>query len=317
MINFIRFRESQTEIIDEHFNKAERTKLRIEQLYDDKQAKEQQLADLERNRAATQKLMAEKEKRHNELKNRLRELSKGQEAVAEKLERAKGEQDRLKKLLQQKAENKENVQREVIKLKPYTQQSPTALEDSLRDLSDRLTGDKTQIDVLDRRARALQTSTDSFAVVATDVTSCTRLLTDVQSDLSREEEELAKASRHRDALADRSNNVRDVERQERLLQKQLGNINARNDKLKSKGDEEAERARTRMEELRDTHSKLTEERGEKGRDMERRRVRIEQTEKKMAELKDNIENEVHAAHDEYLKMESHIKLYVTEMEQSI
>jgi kinetochore protein Nuf2 len=37
----------------------------------------------------------------------------------------------------------------------------------------------------------------------------------------------------------------------------------------------------------------------------------------MAELKDNIENEVHMAHDEYLKMESHIKLYITEMEQSI
>jgi kinetochore protein Nuf2 len=143
------------------------------------------------------------------------------------------------------------------------------------------------------------------------------LLTDVQADLAKEEEELAKASRHRDALADRSNNVRDVERQERLLQKQLGNVNARTGKLKNKGDEEAERARKRMEELRETHSKLAEERGEKGREMERRRVRIEQTEKKMAELKDNIENEVHAAHDEYLKMESHIKLYITEMEQSI
>jgi kinetochore protein Nuf2 len=317
MINFIRFRESQTEIIDEHFNKAERTKLRIEQLYDDKQAKEQHLADLERNRAATQKLMAEKEKRNEELKNRLRELKRGQELVAEKVERAKAEHDRLKKLLQQKAEHKEDVQHEVMKLKPYTQQSPTALEDSLRDLSDRLTGDKTQIDMLDRRARALQTSTDSFAVVATDVTSCTRLLTDVQADLSREEEELAKASRHRDALADRSNNVRDVERQERLLQKQLGNINARTDKLKHKSDEEAERARRRMEELKDTSDKLTEERGEKTRDIERRRVRVEQTEKKMAELKDNIENEVHAARDEYAKMESHIKLYITEMEQSI
>ncbi|KAF2031546.1 hypothetical protein EK21DRAFT_99700 [Setomelanomma holmii] len=317
MINFIRFRESQTEVIDEHFNKAERTKLRIEQLYDDKQAKEQQLADLERNRAATQRLMQEKEKRNNELKNRLLELKRGQEAVAEKLERARAEQSRLKELLQQKVENKENVQREVLKLKPYTQQSPTALEDSLRDLNDRLTNDKTHIDTLDRRARALQTSTDSFGVVATDVTSCTRLLTDVQADLAKEEEELAKAARHRDALADRSNNVRDVERQERLLQKQLGNVNARTDKLKTKADEEAERARKRMEELRETHAKLTEERGEKGREMERRRVRIEQTEKKMAELKDNIENEVHAAHDEYLKMESHIKLYITEMEQSI
>ena len=35
----------------------------------------------------------------------------------------------------------------------------------------------------------------------------------------------------------------------------------------------------------------------------------------MADLKENIENEVHSAHDEYLKMESHIKLYITEMEQ--
>jgi kinetochore protein Nuf2 len=37
----------------------------------------------------------------------------------------------------------------------------------------------------------------------------------------------------------------------------------------------------------------------------------------MADLKDNIEQEVHSAHEEYLKLESHIKLYITEMEQSI
>lgn len=37
----------------------------------------------------------------------------------------------------------------------------------------------------------------------------------------------------------------------------------------------------------------------------------------MADLKENIENEIHCAQDEYLKMDSHIKLYITEMEQSI
>lgn len=37
----------------------------------------------------------------------------------------------------------------------------------------------------------------------------------------------------------------------------------------------------------------------------------------MLDLKENIENEVHAAHDEYRKMESHIKLYITEMEHAI
>lgn len=38
---------------------------------------------------------------------------------------------------------------------------------------------------------------------------------------------------------------------------------------------------------------------------------------KMADLKENIENEVQGAHDQYLKLESHIKLYITEMEKSL
>ena len=37
----------------------------------------------------------------------------------------------------------------------------------------------------------------------------------------------------------------------------------------------------------------------------------------MADMKENIENEIHSAHTEYSKLESHIKLYITEMEQSI
>jgi len=37
----------------------------------------------------------------------------------------------------------------------------------------------------------------------------------------------------------------------------------------------------------------------------------------MADLKESIENEIHSAHDEFLKLDSHIKLYITEMEQSL
>ena len=41
------------------------------------------------------------------------------------------------------------------------------------------------------------------------------------------------------------------------------------------------------------------------------------TVRQMADLKENIEHEVHTSQEEYLKLESHIKLYLTEMEQSI
>jgi kinetochore protein Nuf2 len=43
LINFVRFRESQTAVIDEHFNKAEGTKARIETLYAENQEMEQRL----------------------------------------------------------------------------------------------------------------------------------------------------------------------------------------------------------------------------------------------------------------------------------
>lgn len=37
----------------------------------------------------------------------------------------------------------------------------------------------------------------------------------------------------------------------------------------------------------------------------------------MVDLKEKIESEIQAAHDQYLKLESHIKLYITEVEKSL
>lgn len=317
VINFIRFRESQTSVIDEHFNKSERTKLRIEQLFRDNQAREAQLGDLERGRKQAEQAVRDKERRNNELKQRLLELKKGQERVAEKLAQVKEEQLRLKDLLEERTAVALAVRQDAAKLRPYTTQSPQALEQSLRDLNGALAADRAHTDALDRRARALQASADAFAAASADVSGCARLAQDAAAELAKEEDELAKAARHRDALSDRSASVRDVERQERLLQKQLANVGARTSKLRTAADDRADAARARVDELKAVHRRLAEERAERNRDTERRRVRVEQTEKKMADLRENIEAEVRAARDEYLKMEAHIKLYTTEMEQSI
>ncbi|TKA49822.1 hypothetical protein B0A49_12829, partial [Cryomyces minteri] len=297
IINFIRFRESQTAVIDAHFNAAERTKLRIDELYRANQAAEATLQQLERARKSVDASVREKEARNAELKQRLLDLKRGQERVAERLERTREEQARLRATLEDRTAAALAAKQDAAKLRPYTQQSPAALEAALSDLGARLAADRATVESFDRRARALQTSADTFAAVAADVTSCTRLLTDLSADLAKCEAEASEAARHRDALTDRTNSVRDIERQERLLTKQLGNVNARTEKLRRGADDKAEAARDRMDALKEVHRTLAEERGERGREMERRRVRIKQTEKKMADLKENIENEVHSAHD--------------------
>ncbi|KAL2164966.1 hypothetical protein VTH06DRAFT_262 [Thermothelomyces fergusii] len=317
VINFVRFRSNHASVIDEHYNRAESTKARIEELYAENQNLEAQLDEMRANRRQMEAVVAEKTRRNEELKKKLLELQRTQGKVAARLEEAKTKKGELAAELEDKTAAKLALKQESAKLRPYTLQSPSALQASLTELSNTLSNEKAHIDSLDRRARALQTSSDSFAVVSSDVASCIKLLEEIAVELAKEEEDNAKNAKQRDALTERGASVREVERTEALLQRQLAKWTERTETLRAQSQEKAQRAKEKMEELRAVHKTLTEERSEKGKDIERRRVRIEQIEKKMLDLKENIENEVHAAHDEYLKLEAHIKLYITEMEQAI
>lgn len=281
IINFVRFRESQTSVIDEHFNKAETTKMRIETLYMENQEMEARLEEMRQNRKAMEVHIAEKVKRNEELKKRLLELRQSQERVTRRFENVKAKKAEITATLEDKTAATIHLRQESAKLRPYVLQSPAALQASLAELSNTLNTDKSQIDALDKRARGLQTSTDTFSVVASDVASCIKLLEEIAVELSKEEEENIRIAKQRDALGERGNNVREVERTEGLLQRQLSKWNERTEKLRETSREKAQAAKLRMEELRAIHRELTEERAEKGREMERRRVRIEQTEKKV------------------------------------
>jgi kinetochore protein Nuf2 len=280
-INFVRFRESQTATIDENFNKTEATKTRIENLYVENQDMEQRLEEMKRNNKALKNAADEKVARNNELKARLIELKKGQERVAEQLERAKSDKSRSQNLLEEKTERLSRSRQESEKLRPYVLQSPVALQAALTELSDNLQRDKGQIDMLERRARALQTSSDSFTVVHNDIQSCVKVLEEISIELQKEEEEDFQASKNREKLAERTNNVREVEQNEKVLLRQLSRWEERTEELRRKHKDREDTAKARMVELSAVQRQLREERADKGRDMDRRRMRIEQTEKKV------------------------------------
>jgi len=284
-INFVRFRESQTTTIDENFNKAETTKARIETLYVENQDMEERLEDMKRNRKAMEAAVKEKVKRNDELKARLLDLRRGQERVAEQLERSKAEKTRSQAIMEEKTEKLIRSRQESEKLKPYVLQSPDALKGALDELSDNLARDRNQIDMLERRSRALQTSGDSFTVVHNDVQVCVKVLEEVAVELEKENEEDVRAAKNRDTLAERGNNVREVEQNEKLLRRQLQKWEERTEELRRKHKDRDETNKAKMEELRNVQKQVREERSDKGREMERRRVRIEQTEKKVSFLR--------------------------------
>jgi kinetochore protein Nuf2 len=284
VINFVRFRESQTSVIDEHCNRAESTKARIEQLYAENQNMEARLDEMHANRRQMEVLVGEKTRRNEDLKKRLLELRRTQEKVAARLEEAKTKKGELAAELEEKTATKLALKQESAKLRPYTRESPSGLQSSLSELKSTLGGEKSHVDSLERRTRALQTSSDTFAVVCSDVAACIKTLEDIAVELAKEEEENTKKAKQRDALTERGANVREVERTEALLQRQLAKWIERTETLKAQSREKAQRAKESMEELRLVHKTLTEERAEKVKDIERRRVRIEQVEKKVCRL---------------------------------
>ena len=290
IINFVRFRESQTATIDEHFNKAETTKSRIETLYLENQDMEARLEEMRQERKAREGHVKEKTKKNEELKTKLIGLRDIQEKVMAQLESVRSEKGRLTTVLEDRTERKIGFQQESQKLRPYVVQSSAALQQNLTELSENLAKDRAQIDVHERRTRALQTSSDTFGVVSNDVAACTKVLEEISNEIDKEEQEGLAATRRRDALSERGNNVREVERKETQLQRQLSRWLERTEALRKGSGEKNESAKTRMEELRAVHRRLTEERGDKGREMERRRVRIEQTEKKVCHKRHCFEN---------------------------
>lgn len=282
VINFARFRESQKIVIDEQSEKAEAIKTRVETLYDENQDLEGRLEEMKRNRKSMETLVRDKTARNEELKRRLLELRRNQERVASRLEDSKQKKGDLTAVLEQKTQEKMTLKQESNKLRPYMRQSPSALQDNLTELREILNNDKAHIDALDRRARALQTSADSFTVVSTDVASSIKILDEISTQRALEEDEMARNTRQRDALSERGNNAREVERTEGLLRRQLGKWAERTEKLRDQHNQKAHEAKEKMHELRAVHRTLTEEHTEKGKEMEVKRVRIEQIEKKVS-----------------------------------
>ena len=98
----MRFRESQADIIDEHFNALETTKTRIETLYVENQNMEVRLEEMKRTRKAMESVIAEKVRRNGELKKRLLQLRQSQEKVTERLGKAKVRKGELAAVLKDK-----------------------------------------------------------------------------------------------------------------------------------------------------------------------------------------------------------------------
>ena len=281
IINFVRFRESQSAVIDAHFQKLEASKSRIEELHASNAAASAKLESLRQTRVNAEADARATTQRIDTLKARLLELQKAQHQVGGAMERARAAKQSLVAALEEKTAATVSARQDVAKLAPYAAASRDALQARLAHLAETLAAARAQLDGLERRARALAASADAFRGCAADVRPCAQLLQGLAAERGAAETERGEAARRAEALRERGEVVRGLEHGEATLARQLERWGERTRAQREGMTERAERAADRMKALAAEHARLVGERGERGREVERRRVKIEQTEKKV------------------------------------
>lgn len=216
VINFLRFRAAKTAKTDELMQRGYDTRDRIERLADENAQLAGRIAALKAQRAREEPAIAAARDVNRALTADLRGCKKKQIAVMRDTDSLKAERKALAAKLADVQFLVQTAVRDCGRLQPYIVDAPEQLQLVIADLGRSLAKEREAADAADRRARALQTSADSFAVVEADVAACIRLMEDCQRELARHDEQARKLQRHRDSLLQKESEVREIELKEEV-----------------------------------------------------------------------------------------------------
>lgn len=216
MINFTRFREERTDVIDEHFQKGEKAKERIEQLYFENQELTARVQALRQQRAKEEPMIRRAKEVQKMMSEELYAFSKREKTLTSEWNKLKQEKEAYVKTLEDRQFFITKTLQEAEKIRPYIVDSPDKLQQVITDMGTSLSQEKAAVDSVERKNRALQTSADSFAIVEQDVISAIKVMEECEAELVKEEESTRKAARHHEILSQRQTDVREVERNEQV-----------------------------------------------------------------------------------------------------
>lgn len=166
-------------------------------------------------------------------------------------------------------------------LRPYIMESPEKLQQAISDMNNSLAAEKSACDQMERKTRALQTSTESFTLIESDINACIKVMEDCETEAIKLEDISRKVLRQEEVLKARENEKKDLERGDALLQRQLEHLRERIERSRTQAEQKRESAHRKMAELKNVYDDLSRERYEKNREMEKKKMKIEQIEKKV------------------------------------
>jgi kinetochore protein Nuf2 len=148
-------------------------------------------------------------------------------------------------------------------------------------MSNSLMSEKSSISTLSSKQRDLQARIDAMSVLEADITSCTKLMEECESELTRVEEATRKVGRHREALEGKQLEGKEVDVKEQQLLRQLANAEDKLARVRRTAVSKREAAQKQMVRIREEYNVMAKERAMRMQEMDKKKAMIEATEKKV------------------------------------
>lgn len=203
------------------------------------------------------------------------------------------------------------------KIRPYIVDSPDVLHKINADMAASLQLNRLALDALDNKLRALDVTSASMATIEGDIQACIKAIEECEVELQREQEALRKQNKLQDNQERLRLEGQDVDVKIQQLNRQLDSSQDRIRRAHAQRDQKKQASEEKISQLYAQHGTLIAERNLVNKQIDEKTNYIESMESRIRTVIDDLDSEMRALTAKCEQLNSHVTLYLENMEQRI
>ncbi|AOA61213.1 Kinetochore-associated Ndc80 complex component [Komagataella phaffii CBS 7435] len=309
IVNFARFREEHLIDCESFLNTSEQMVKEYKNLEQSNEKMKENIEQLKQGDNDIDKI----NKENKDIENKLKSLISKQEELTQQRLAYKEERINLIEKLRENDELIGNLRQFNLQLQ---EESSTSIKTRNQALQEQLNQEQTVLSGLELKSRNLSVSIESFSLLNVEVENYLKLMRDVEAEVNKQELLMEKLGKHGEALETDQLKSNELKYRVHQLSRQLNTQKDKIDTLKTTMEEKRKTNNEKLTTIHDQYTTLIAERDLNEQDLNTKKNYIDSLEQKMSEMSRLLDQEVQDCNLELLRLNSHLKLYLKEMEKT-
>jgi len=317
IINFARFREERMSNCDELLESSDDVIIKYKDAHNDFKEMQERASALKNEGNINGFTTESVEESSSDLEVKLKNLQSTQQKLASAHGKYKASKTSLVKELETQGALYEASEKELEKIQPYIKESPEGIRELVSKMTDSLKEEQLKLDGLEQTSKKISVTLESFQMLTQEFKSLNKLLDVSLIEVNRHEDSNSKLKELKERMEHSNDLIADYSVRISQAKWQLQHSDDRIQKLSLFYEEKMASLEKKINYNQERVNVLITKKADQEIDADNKRTQIEDWKGRMAELRRSFEFECKEANFELNKLESHMKLYKSEMVKKI